>query len=161
MAFEAQAGFQFIGHELKVGRFLKRQELLEKAQDFGRPVRPTVAPRELGGEPGALLEEAGAEPVKMGTADLEVVAGISDVNLTLVELPEDLLEKGVGQTFCDLLLLIAPSQSHRCPLVEGFRRPSLRSGLLTPRPRDSSLYQLNCLLLNSLLSPFVPAPTDN
>jgi hypothetical protein len=32
----------------------------------------------------------------MGAADLEVMAGISGVNLTLVELPEDLLEKRVG-----------------------------------------------------------------
>jgi DNA-binding NarL/FixJ family response regulator len=29
-----------------------------------------------------------------------------------------------------------------------------------PRPRDSSQHQIACLLLNSLLSPFVPAPTD-
>jgi hypothetical protein len=28
--------------------------------------------------------------------------------------------------------LIAPSQTNCCPLVEGFRRPSLRSGLLKP-----------------------------
>lgn len=45
-----------------------------------------VATRELGGEPGALLEEAGSEPVQVGTADLEVVGGICGINLTLVEL---------------------------------------------------------------------------
>jgi hypothetical protein len=29
-----------------------------------------------------------------------------------------------------------------------------------PRPRDSCQRQITCLLLNSLLSPFVPAPTS-
>ena len=91
-----------------------------------------VATRELGGEPGAFLEELSAEPVKVGAADLEVVGGISGVNMALIELSEDLLEKRVGQALCDLLFLIATSQSDRCPLVEGFRRPSLRSGLLNP-----------------------------
>ena len=136
VALETEAGFQFIGHELKVGRFLKRQELLEEVQGVGRPVRPMVAASEFGGEPGTLLEEAGAEPVKVGTADLEVAGGIRGVNMTLVELPEDLLEKRVGQAFCDLFLLIATSQSNRGSLVEGFRRPSLRSGLLQPSTKE-------------------------
>ena len=132
VALETEAGFQFIGYELKIGRLLQRQELLEESNGFQRPVRPMIATREFCGEPGTFLEEAGAEPVKVGAADLEVVGGISGVNMTLVELPENLLEKRVGQAFCDLLLLIAISQSDRCALVEGFRRPSLRSGLLNP-----------------------------
>ena len=105
MALETQAGFQFIGHQLKVGWLLKRQELLEEADGFRRPVRPMVATRELGGEPGAFLEEAGAQPVKVGTADLEVMGGICGVNLTLVELPEYLLEKQVVKAACDLIFL--------------------------------------------------------
>ena len=52
-----------------------------------------VAARELDCEPGAFLEEACAEPVKVSSADLEVVGGICSANITLVELPEDLLEK--------------------------------------------------------------------
>jgi hypothetical protein len=105
MALEAQAGFQFVGHQLKVGRLLKREELLEEGDGCWRPVRPMVAAGEFGGELGAFLEEAGAEPVKVGAPDLEVLAGISGVNLTLVELLEDLLEKQVGEAFCDLLFL--------------------------------------------------------
>ena len=46
-----------------------------------------VATGELGGEPGAFLEESGAEPVKVGAANLEVVGGISGINMTLIELP--------------------------------------------------------------------------
>jgi hypothetical protein len=38
MALEAEAGFQFVGHQLEVGRFLERDELLEEGDDFRRPV---------------------------------------------------------------------------------------------------------------------------
>ena len=138
MAFETQAGGQFIGHKLKIGRLLQGQELLEETDGWRRPGGPMVAPGRLGGEPGACPEEASAEPVKMGAADLQVVGRICGVNLTLIELPKDLLEKQVGQALGDLLFLIAPSQSNRRPLVEGFRRPSLRSGLLNPSTKGRS-----------------------
>jgi len=105
VAFETEAGFQFVGHELKVGRLLQRQELLEEGDGLGRPVRPMVAARKLGGELRAFLEEACAEPVKVSAADLEVVGGICSVNLTLVELLEDLLEKQVGEAVGDLFFL--------------------------------------------------------
>jgi hypothetical protein len=64
-----------------------------------------VATRELGGEPGSFLEEAGTEPIKVGTADLEVVRGIGGINLTPVELPDYLLKKQMVQAPCDLLFL--------------------------------------------------------
>ena len=41
----------------------------------------------------------------MSAADLEMVSGLGSVNITLVELPEDLLEKQVGEAFADLLFL--------------------------------------------------------
>ena len=103
VALETKAGCQFIGHELEVGRPLKGEEFLEELDGFGRPVRPVVAARELGGEVGAFLEEAGAEPVKVGAADLEVVGGVHDVNNPFIELVEDVLKKRVGQAFCELL----------------------------------------------------------
>lgn len=52
---------------------------------------------------GAFSEEAGAEPVKMGAADLELEGGVSDVNQPLIELLKDLLEKQVGDAFGELL----------------------------------------------------------
>src|SRR5579862_9576026 len=103
MALETEAGFQFVGHQLEVGRLLEREELLDEGDGFRRPVRPMVAAGELGGEVGAFSEEAGAEPVKLGAADLELEGGISDVDQPLVELLEDLLEKQVGEAFGDLL----------------------------------------------------------
>ena len=105
VAFETKAGFPFVGHKLEVGRFLKRQERFEESDGLRGPLRPMVAAREHGGEPSAFLEAAGAEPVKVSAADLEMVSGLCCVNITLVELPEDLLEKQVGEAFADLLFL--------------------------------------------------------
>jgi len=132
MALEPEADFQFVGHQLEVGRLLERNELLEESDGFRRPVWPMIAAREFGGELGAFSEEAGAESVKVGATNLEVEGGIRDVDQPIIELLEDLLKKKVGEAFGDLFFLIAPSQTNRCPLVEGFRRPSLRSGLLKP-----------------------------
>ena len=52
---------------------------------------------------GAFLEKAGAQPVKVGAADLKLEGGISGVDQPLIELLEDLLEKQVGEAFGDLL----------------------------------------------------------
>jgi hypothetical protein len=105
MTFETKAGFQFVGHQLEVGRLLKGDELLEEGDDLGRPVRPMVATGKPGGELGAFPEEAGAQPVKVGAADLEVVGGLSDVNKPFIELLKDLLEEQVGEAFSELLFL--------------------------------------------------------
>ena len=105
VAFETEAGFQFVGHELKVGRLLQRQELLEEGDGLGRPVRPMVAARKLGGELRAFLEEAGAEPVKVGAADPDLERGFGEVDQPIVELPENLLKEQIGEAFGDLRFL--------------------------------------------------------
>ena len=67
----------------------------------------------------------------MCLADLEEVGGFGAVDLPVVKLLEEVLEKGAGQTLGQLFF----SQSRMAsagPLVEGLRRPSLRSGLLNP-----------------------------
>ena len=43
MALETKAGFQFVGHQLEIGRLVERDELLEEGDGFRRPVRPMVA----------------------------------------------------------------------------------------------------------------------
>ena len=103
VALETQAGFQFIGYQLEVRRLLEGDELLEEGNGLRRPVGPMVAAGEFGGELGALLEEAGAQPVKVGAADLELERGVSGVDQPRIELLEDFLEKQVGKAFCDLL----------------------------------------------------------
>ena len=129
MALEAEAGFQFVGHQLEVGRLLERDELFEEGDGFRRPVRPVVAARELGGEVGVFLEETSAQPVKMGATDLEVVGGIPGINRSRIELTEDLLEEQVGESFGELLFLIAPSQPDPCRLGRG-----VSSAFATLRP---------------------------
>ena len=52
---------------------------------------------------GAFSEEAGAKPVKVGAADLELEGGISDVDQPLIELLKDFLEEQVGEAFGQLL----------------------------------------------------------
>ena len=51
VAFETEAGYQFVGHELKIGRLLKRQELLEESAGLREPRRPMIATRKLGRKP--------------------------------------------------------------------------------------------------------------
>jgi len=103
VACETQACFQFIGHELEVGRFLKGQELLEECDGLGRPVRPMVAARELGGKSGAVSQPAGAEPVKVGLVDPKESGGCCAVDVAVVKLLQDVVEKRGGQTSCDLI----------------------------------------------------------
>ena len=62
-----------------------------------------IATGELGGKVEAFPEEAGAEAIKMGAADLEWEGGVRDVDQPIIELLEDLLEKQVGNAPGDLL----------------------------------------------------------
>ena len=96
MALETEAAGQFIGGQLKVGRFLQRDKVFEELAGFRRPSWPVAATGELGGERSALLEPARAESVKVRAADLEIVSGFRDVDLSFVKLLEEVLEKGVG-----------------------------------------------------------------
>jgi hypothetical protein len=103
MALETEAGFQLVGHQLEVGRFLEGEELLEEGDGLRRPVGPMVAAGEPGGEAGVFAQEAGAQPVKMGATDLEEEGGLPGIHRPLIELTEDVLEKLVGEAFGELI----------------------------------------------------------
>lgn len=60
MALEAEAQGQFIGRQLKVGRFLQRDKRFEEPGNLRRPIGPVVAPGELGAERRAVLQPATA-----------------------------------------------------------------------------------------------------
>ena len=60
LAFETEAGGQFIGHQLKVGRFLQRDEIFEELAGLRWPIGPVATTGELGAELGAGLQPAGA-----------------------------------------------------------------------------------------------------
>ena len=43
VALETQAGFQFVGHQLEIGRLVEREELLDEGDGFRRPAGPMIA----------------------------------------------------------------------------------------------------------------------
>jgi hypothetical protein len=59
------------------------------------------------------------------------VGGFCAVDLPVIKLLENVLEKGAGQAFGQLFFSQCRMNPDR-PLVEGLRRPPLRSGLLRP-----------------------------
>lgn len=67
----------------------------------------------------------------MCLADLQEGGGFCAVDLPAIKLLEDVLEKGPGKPFGQLFFSQFRMEPE-APLVEGLRRPSLRSGLLSP-----------------------------
>jgi hypothetical protein len=55
MALETEADGQFIGHQLKVGRFLQWDKIFEELTGFRWPIWPMAAPGEMGAESRAIL----------------------------------------------------------------------------------------------------------
>jgi hypothetical protein len=99
LALETEAQGQFIGCQLKVGRFLQRDKSFEELTGFSGPIWPVTATGELGAELRAALQPARAEAVKVRPTDLEMVGSFRAVDVPVVKLLEDVLEKGVGETF--------------------------------------------------------------
>ena len=131
MALETETQGQFIRHQLEVGRFLQRDKILKELAGFRWPIWPVTTTGELGAELGTLLQPASPEPVKVCLTDLEVLGGFCAVDLPVVKLLEEVLEKGAGQAFGQLFFS-QRRMNPDGPLVEGLRRPPLRSGLLSP-----------------------------
>ena len=75
----------------------------------------------------------------MRLADLEVLGGFGAVDVPVVKLLENVLEKGAGQAFGQLFFSQF-SMEPECSLVEGLRRPPLRSGLLNPSTKGQFSY---------------------
>ena len=102
MALETKAAGQFIGHQLKVGRFLQRNKSFEELAGFRWPIRPVVATGALGGELSAFEEPARAKAVQVRATDLEMVGRFRGVDLPVVKLLEEVLKKGIGEAFGQL-----------------------------------------------------------
>ena len=97
MALETEADVEFIGYELKVGRFLQWDKIFKELCGLIRPIRPVVTTGELSAELRAILQPTRTESIKVGAADLEVMGSLFAVDQSAVELLEDVLEKGVAQ----------------------------------------------------------------
>ena len=55
MTFKTEADGQFIGGQLKIGRFLQRYKILEELTGFRWPIWPMPTAREMSAELGAVL----------------------------------------------------------------------------------------------------------
>jgi hypothetical protein len=71
----------------------------------------------------------------VGAADPQMVDGFRAVDLPFVKRLEDVLKKGIGEALGQLFFSQFRMNPDR-PLVEGLRRPPLRSGLLRPSTKD-------------------------
>lgn len=102
MTLEVEAGRQFIGGQLKVGRLLQGNEILQELDGRRWPVWPMVPTGEFGTESGTLFQPTGAQPVKVRLTDLEVLGGFCAVDLPAIKQLQDMLEKGTGQALSQL-----------------------------------------------------------
>ena len=138
MALEVEAGCQFIGGQLEVGRLLKRNEILEELDGHRWPVWPMVPTRESGTELGALSQPAGAQSVKMCATDLEMVGSIRSIDLPFVELLEDLLKERIGEASGQLFFYDTQSNQSAPPWSRDFVSLRYAQASSIPRPRGGS-----------------------
>ena len=103
VALESKARGQFIGDELVIGRSLERQEGLEEQLHVVGPDGAMVAPGEMEGEGGRMLEPGGAQPEEMGAADVQQLRGRVGVEEAPVEGVQSLPQEGQGEALEQLL----------------------------------------------------------
>ena len=96
ITLEGEAGGQFVGDELIVGRSLERQEGLEELLDLGWPIRAMVTAGEVEGEGGGMLEPSGAQAKEMRATDVQKLGGRIRVEITPIKSVERLVEKRNG-----------------------------------------------------------------
>ena len=96
ITLEGEAGGQFVGDELIVGRSLEGQEGLEKPLDLGWPSQAMVAAGEVQGQGGGMLEPGGAQAKKMRATDVQKLGGRLGVEFAPIKSVERLVEKQNG-----------------------------------------------------------------
>jgi hypothetical protein len=85
VALESEAGGEFVGDELIVGRSLERQEGLQELLDRGRPVGAMVAAGEVEGKGGPLLKPSGSQAKEVSPTDAQELGGGVWVKVAAVE----------------------------------------------------------------------------
>lgn len=93
VALEGEAGGEFVGDELIVGRSLERQEGLQELLDRGGPGGAMVAAGEVEGEGGRLLQPGGAQAKEVSPTDAQELGGRVRVEVAAVESVEGLVEE--------------------------------------------------------------------
>ena len=99
MALEIETDRQFVGRQLKVGRFLQRYKIFEESAGFWRPAGLVVSPGDVSAEAGAAPQPTCAETIEVGSADLEMVGRVGRVNFPRVKLLENPVKQRRGEAF--------------------------------------------------------------
>ena len=90
---EGEAGGQFVGDQLIVGRSLEWQEALQELLDLGRPVGVMVAAGEVEGEGGWLLQPSGSQAKEVSPTDAQELGGGVWVEVAAIEGVEGLVQE--------------------------------------------------------------------
>ena len=124
VADESEAGGQFVGDELIVGRPLEGQEGLQELLDPGGPGGAMVATGEVEGEGGGLLQPGGAQAEEVRPTDAQELGGGVRVKVAAVESVERLVEELESETFGELMFCTRPlggGVARRARLFVGLR----------------------------------------
>ena len=166
VADEGEAGGQFVGDELIVGRPLERQEGLQKLPDLGGPGGAMVAAGEAEGEGGGLPQPGGAQAEEVGPADAQELGGGVRVQVAAVESVERLVEELEGEAIGELMFCKRPligGAVGRARLFVGLRfaPASSKPGPANERFPLSWEAAPPVSFCSHIKSPFVPAPTGS
>lgn len=134
VALESEAGGEFVGDELVVGRALERQKGCQKLLYLDGPSAAVIAAGEVESESVWFAEPGGTQAKEMSPADAQELGGGLRVKFATVKTGEGLLEKLQGEAFGKLMFCKPPLNHRARPQGHAFRRPPLRSGLLKAWP---------------------------
>ena len=134
VALESEAGGEFVGDELIVGRALERQEGFKELLDLDGPGAAVVAAGEVESESVWFAKPGGTQAKEMSPTDAQELGGGVRVELAAVEGGERLVEELQGEAFGKLMFCKRPLNLRARPQGHAFRQPPLRSGLLKAWP---------------------------
>jgi len=120
VAVEGEAGGQFVGDELVIGRSLQREEGLQELLDLVGPDGVMVAAGGSQGESGGVLEPGGPEAKEMRATDAQELGGNVWIEVAAVESVEGLLEEAKCEACGELLFCIGPLSAKPAPRASRF-----------------------------------------
>ena len=103
VAVEGEAGGQFVGDELVIGRSLQWEEDLQELLDLVRPSGAMTAAGEAEGEGRRVLEPSRPEAEEVGATDAQELGGGVGIEIAAVESVECLVDEPKGEAFRELM----------------------------------------------------------
>lgn len=153
VAQEGEAGGQFVGDKLEVGRALERQEGEEELADLAGPSRAVVAAGSAGGEVRGLVQAGGPQAKEVGATDVQQFGGGKGVQVAALEGVKGLVEKLRGEAAGELAFFKQSSNRARARRASPF--VSLRFAPASSRTGPAG----GVSFCSPSQSHFVPAPT--